>query len=131
MPRRGRPVGKTAGFWLGGSGGTCDQRRSRRGQRGGQLGARRDVELAEGVAEVHLDGAQRNEQSLRDLAVGEPFGGHGGDPALAGRERVDTAANETAWASAGGDELLVRSLGQEGSAAALRDLDRLEEVFAR
>ena len=46
----------------------------------GELGACRDSELGEDVAQVHLDGAAGDEHALGDLRVGEPGGDQADDP---------------------------------------------------
>ena len=64
---------------------------SRRGERGSQLRARVDRELAVDAREVDLDGPLSDEEGLCDLAVGGAFSCHLGDAALAGRERLEAA----------------------------------------
>ena len=57
----------------------------------GQLGARGDLELAEDVGQVGIDGARRDEQLLRDLPAGQPLGHPLGDrrsALLSGRARA-------------------------------------------
>ena len=102
-PRRPSPRWPTVGFT--------------RGSRPAQLAARRDLELAVGGAQVHLDRAHRDEQRLRDLGVREAVGGERGDAALARRERVDAAARHAARPGAGGAQLGARELDERGRAA--------------
>ena len=45
----------------------------------GELGACRDAELGEDVAQVHLDGSAGDEHAFRDLRVGEPGRGQADD----------------------------------------------------
>src|SRR5262249_57678708 len=61
--------------WLAGLAG--DPSLCRAAERCRELRARAQVELAKDAAEVGLDGAQGNEERLGDLAIAEPFGGHG------------------------------------------------------
>src|SRR5918993_1967882 len=60
-------------------------------QRGRQLAARADAELAVRVAEVHLDRLRRHVEDLGDLAVRLAGGGQVDDAALARGERLDAA----------------------------------------
>ena len=57
-------------------------------QRGGKRVARGDLELLVGVGEVRLDGAQADEERLRDLAIGSSLRRHARRPQLARGERV-------------------------------------------
>ncbi len=91
---------------------------------------RRYAELAEGVRQVHLDRAQRDELRLCDLAVRETFGGHGCGSPLAWGEGGGAALDDASGACPGRDELLVCPFGEEGRAAALREVERSPEVLA-
>src|SRR5215211_6858935 len=94
-----------------------------RGERPRQLRAGADVELAVGVAEVGLDRLEREEELLRDLAVGPAFGGHLGDAAFTGGEGLDPDWDEAAQLLAGGPELAVGALGERERATAPRQLE--------
>ena len=74
-------------------------------ERGGQLGAGADPELAVRVAQVVLDRRQRDDEDLGDLAVEVAGGGEVGDPALGRGQRAGA-----------GDEPAARP-GARGSAA--------------
>ena len=54
---------------------------------------------------MHLDGAQRDEQRLGDLAVAHALGGQPRDAQLAGGQRVDAGAHDAARPRARRDEL--------------------------
>ena len=58
------------------------------GHLGGQLGAAGQVDLAEDVGEVGLDGPSRDVEPGADLGVGEPLGHQRGDLDLHRRQRV-------------------------------------------
>src|SRR6266540_1914548 len=61
------------------------------GERGRELRAGADRELAVDAREVNFDRSLSDEKRLRDLAVGGAFGRHLGDAPLARRERGDAA----------------------------------------
>src|SRR6266498_3357920 len=65
------------------------------GERGRELRARTDRELAVDARQVNLDRPLGDEERLGDLSVGEPFCRQLGDAPLARRERVDAAEGET------------------------------------
>jgi hypothetical protein len=67
---------------------------------------------------------------LRDLAVRETVGRHRRDPPLARRERVDAGQDEAARTGTGGDELLLRVLGEQRRARLLGELERLPQRLA-
>lgn len=80
---------------------------------------------------VHLDRPRRDEERLRDLAVGQPAGRHRGDPAFARRERGGAGEHEPARPRTGRDQLLVRVFGEQVRARALRELERVAQPLAR
>jgi hypothetical protein len=96
-----------------------------------QLGPRGDFKLLVSVRQVHLDGPNCYEQFLRDLAVGEAFGGHAGNPQLARGERVDAAQDAAAGPSSGRPQLLSSALGQREGPAAFGEVECLAQRLAR
>ena len=89
-----------------------------------------DPELAVGVAQVELDGGDRHEQRLGDVAVARPGGRQPGDPALAGGERAGAGGQPAARPSAGGAQLGERLVLQVGGAAAMGEVDREAQRIA-
>ena len=83
-----------------------------------------DVELAIGAAEVHLDRLGREEQPLRDLAVGRSPGGEVGDAAL-GRRQL--AARGGPRPAADEPELVAGALRQRGGAARVGGVEPLAQ----
>src|SRR5688500_17126689 len=81
-------------------------------ERTGELASRRDAELAVGVREMHLDGADRQEQALRGLAVRQAVGDQRRRSALHRRERLGPREPEPARPRAGGPELLTGHAGE-------------------
>ena len=55
----------------------------------GELLARGDVELSEGVAKVRLHGRQANDERLGNLPVGQSLGSEVSNAPLGPRERVN------------------------------------------
>jgi hypothetical protein len=77
------------------------------------------------VGEVGFNGSDADNQSLGDLAVGEPVGGHRGDAPLGWSQGVGSAVEHFARAGAGGQEFLVGERGKRGRVAASRDREAL------
>ena len=92
-------------------------------ERGGELASRADVELHVRVCEVALDGAQRDEQALGDLAVREAVGGELRDALFAGRECGAAAKRGAAGAGAGCEEFFACSAGESRGAAAVGEVE--------
>src|SRR5262245_42630319 len=86
--------------------------------------ARDDAELAVAVAQVVLDGGERQVQRVGDLAVLVAGGGELGDAALAGRERAEAAHEPPARPGPGRAELAQRVLLERRGAAAMREVER-------
>jgi CheY-like chemotaxis protein len=78
------------------------------GERSGELFARLDVEFAIAVGKVHLDGAERDEEGLRDLLVGVALGGELDDAELGGGEGVAAGLCDATGAGAGEAQLVAR-----------------------
>ena len=100
-------------------------------QRGGKLVSRVELQLAEDAREVTLDRARRDEERLCDLAVGEALAGELGDPALAGRQRVEPREHDPARARAGGAELGLGLLGERSGARAVGGVECLAQKLPR
>ena len=83
-----------------------------------QRRARRDLELAVGGAQVHLDRAHRDEQRRADLGVGQALRGERGDAALAGRGGRRPLGARPPWASAGSAGAQSGALDERGRPAA-------------
>ena len=81
-------------------------------KRGGKVVSRIELQFAEDACEVTLDRPCGDEKRLGDLAVGEILAGELGDPALAGRQRVEPCENHSTRARAGGAELCLGLLGE-------------------
>src|SRR5947207_3811224 len=104
----------------------CGGLRARRfGERGRELRARADPELAVDAGQVHLDRPLRDEERLRDLPVRRPLGCHLRDAPLARGERRDAAEGDAARPGAGREQFLLGSGGQGSRTADSRQLDRL------
>ena len=71
---------------------TCRRRSGVVDHEGGQARTRADVELAEDVREVGVDGARRDEQLLGDLPVRQALGHQGRDRPLRAREEGERGA---------------------------------------
>ena len=91
---------------------TGPPRRSQRRRGARRAAGGKDVELASGVAQVHLDRLDRDEQRLRDLGVGRAAGGVFGDATLARGQRGDAGLRVPANPQACGGQLLARTLSQ-------------------
>ena len=89
-------------------------RRARCGSQEGrvELRAGADLELAIGVAQVHLDRLDRDEERLRDLLVAHPVGCELCHAPLARGERVEPGLEDLSRPRAGGGDLVVRPLGE-------------------
>jgi hypothetical protein len=96
-------------------------------ERGGELFACLDVELAVAVGEVHLDGAEGDEEGLRDLLVGVALGGELDDAELGGGERIAAGLCDAAGAGAGEAELVACLVDERGGAAAVGEVGALGE----
>ena len=72
-----------------------------------------------------------DEQSLGDLAVREPLTGEFSNPALAGRQRVETSEKDTAWARTGGAQLGLGLFGEWFRSGTVGGVDCLVEQFSR
>jgi hypothetical protein len=70
----------------------------------GELNARADAQLPEGVAEVQLDSLAGDEQRLGDLPVAQSGGSVLGDTTLGGGERVQPGHPGAARSTAGDDK---------------------------
>ena len=92
-------------------------------QRRAELGARRDAELAVGVAQVVLDGREGDDELLGDRAVHRAGGGERRDAALAARQRAGAVGQPAARPRAGRAQLGERLLLECGGAAAVRQVD--------
>src|SRR5262249_3541763 len=103
----------------------------RRLESAGELRARTDLELAEDGAEVSLDRVLGNEERLRDLAVGHPFGGQTRHASFRGGEVAATLGRVSAGAGTCGDELIVDARGDRVRTAATGQFERLAERLAR
>ena len=100
-------------------------------ERARESGARGDLELAIGGAEVHLHGPHGDEQRLRDLGVREALGGERGDATLARRQRLHARARDAPRTGAGGAQLGARVLGERARTARGGQLQALEQRLAR
>ena len=86
-----------------------------------QARAAADRELRVGVRELRLDGLGRDEQSLGDLAVAEPTGGHPRGAQLGGGQRVaGRSAALTSRPRPARDQLRAGSLGERAAPRAAR-----------
>src|SRR5689334_14983018 len=74
-------------------------------QRPGEFNPAGDVELAEDLVQVVLDGAGTDEQPTRDLPVGQALGGQPGDLRLLRREHSRSPGAARAGPLAGGAQL--------------------------
>src|SRR6266542_5975471 len=101
------------------------------GEGGRKLRARADRELAVDAREVDFDRPLGDEERLRDLAVGGPFGRHLGDAPLAGGERLEAAQGDAPGTRAGGEELALGAGGEGRGAADRRQLERVPKLLAR
>src|SRR6266498_2376358 len=100
-------------------------------QCGAKLVSRGELQFAEDAREVALNRACRDEQRLCDLAVSEALASVLGDPALAGRQRVEPRQDDPARARAGGAELGLGLFGERSRARAVGGLECLAEQFSR
>jgi hypothetical protein len=96
-----------------------------------QLAARRDPELAVGVAQVVLDGSDGDDERCRDLAVLMAGGRHFGDAALAGSQRSRTADQRTPRSRASRAQLGERLALESGLAATVSEIDREPQTLSR
>src|SRR5215218_8150591 len=103
---------------------------SRCGERGRELRARVDRELAVDARQVDFDRPLGDEERLRDLAVRGPFGCHLGHTPLARRQRLDAAQGDAAGTRTGGEKLALGPCGQGRGAADRRQLDRVPKLLA-
>src|SRR6266536_160651 len=90
---------------------------SRCGERGRELRAGADRELAVDAREVDFNRPLGDEERLRDLPVRRPFRGHLGHATLARGEGLDTAQGDPAGTGAGGEELALSTFRKRGGAA--------------
>jgi hypothetical protein len=84
-----------------------------------ELGAGADLELAIGVAQVHLDRLDRDEQRLRDLLVAHPIGRQLSHAPLARGQGVKPGLEDLARPGTGGGDLVVGPPGEPERAARL------------
>ncbi len=97
----------------------------------GELAAAGDLELAVDAAEVRLGGHGGDEQRLRDLAIGEAFGGEPRDAQLAGGQRVAAGDRVAPWLGARGDQLRARLVGDPPRAQVVGEIQGALELGAR
>ena len=95
-----------------------------------ELRAGADLELAIGVAQVHLDRFDGDEERLRDLLVAHAVGGELGYAPLARGECVEPRLEDFSRSRAGGGDLLVRPPGEPECADPSRQVDALPEALA-
>jgi len=100
-------------------------------ERLGQLGARGDVQLAVGVAEVGLHRPGGDEQRLGDLAVGQPVGGEATDAPLRRCERLRSGQWDASRPRPERAQLLRGPVGECPRAAVKRTIERAVERRAR
>jgi hypothetical protein len=103
----------------------------RTSERPRELVAAGDIELAVDAVEVGLGGAGRDEQRLRNLAIGEAFGSQPRDPQFGGRQRVAAGDCIAPWLGARGDQLGTRAGGDSPRAAAVCEIQRPLQLRAR
>ena len=96
-----------------------------------QLRAPADVELAVRTPEMDLDGLERHEQRLGDLAVAQAPGGQLRDATFGGRERLHAGERDPLRPGAGDHELLVDALLQPDRPAAVGQLASFSQRLAR
>src|SRR5262249_47548563 len=109
----------------------CGSGRGPRCQEGlGELRAGADLELAVSVAQVHLDGLDRDEERLRDLLVAHPLGCELCNAPLACGERVEPRLKDFSRPPTGGGNLFVPAPGKSECADLLREIDALPESLA-
>jgi len=101
------------------------------GERVRELVAAGDLELAVDAVQMRLGGLGRDEQRLRDLAIGEALGGETCDPQLAGGQRVAAGDRVASWLGAGGDQLRARLVGDSPCTAVVGEIERSLELSAR
>src|SRR3954469_23761372 len=80
---------------------------------------------------MRLDGLDREEEALGDLAVGLPAGGQLGDPALAGCQCPGALREQWTKLLAGRFEFCVRAPGDREGARGPRSLERRAQRLAR
>src|SRR4051812_43243949 len=90
----------------------ADRSRELLRERSAQLPAGADLELAEDLVQVVLDGARADEQLGANLRVGVPVAGQPRDLDLLGRQGVACVRGDPAHGLAGGEELAARTLGE-------------------
>src|SRR5262249_22567459 len=95
---------------------------ARPSERGSELAARGDLELAVDAREVDLDRLHRDEERLGDLLVAVLLRGQLGDTALAGGQRLDPAHDELARPRTRRGELLVAAGHERPRAGAVGQL---------
>jgi hypothetical protein len=78
-----------------------------------------------------LNRACCDEQHLCDLTVGEVLAGELGDPALAGRQRVEPCEHDPARARTGGSQLGLGVVGERSCARAARGVQCLAKELSR
>src|SRR5262249_61003564 len=106
----------------------CGSGRGPRCQEGlGELRAGADLELAVGVAQVHLDRLDRDEERLRDLLVAHPLGCQLCHAPLARGEYVEPRLEDLARPRTGGGDLVVRPPGEPTCADPQREVAALAE----
>lgn len=88
-------------------------------QQGWKPVSRVELQFAEDAREMTFNRACGDEEGLGDLAVRKSPAGKLGDPALAGRQRVETCENGPARARASGAELGLGLLGESFGAGAV------------
>src|SRR4029079_2801432 len=101
-----------------------------RAERGGELAAGADLQLAVDAREGHLDGLHRHEERLGDLLVAELAGGQLRDAALARGQRVETADDELAGAGSRRGALLVPPCDERRRTRAVGEIDAFAEEIA-
>ena len=80
---------------------------------------------------MHLDGLRRDEQRLRDVTVGLPFGREHGDAALARRQRAGPGERRGPRPGPRRVELRAHMLNQRSRATCVGQLERPPERVAR
>jgi hypothetical protein len=95
-----------------------------------ELRAGADLEFAVGVAQVHLDPFDRDEQRLRDVLVAHPVGGELCHAPLTRGERVEPCLDDVPRSRTGGRELFVRPLGEPECSHSSGEVDAFSEPLA-
>ena len=95
-----------------------------------ELRAGADLELAVGVAQVHLDRLDRDEERLRDVPVALPVGGELCHAPLARGECIEPRLDNVPRSRTGGRDLIVRSLGEPEGSDSSGEVDALSKPLA-